>query len=416
MSALTRAEAEGVLKDIYLPVIRKQLNQETILLDKLEQTSKNVEGEKVVFSAHVRRNSGKGARLDNEDLPDPGHQKHVKGESTMKYNYMRGTITGPTLAAAKSDKGSFVRPMTNEIEGAILNTREDFNRQLWGTSDGVIAYLEDTGSSNTVQLKATGSDAGTLVQIGQIHEGDKVDIGTPGSRTSSQSRAANREVQSVDIDAKTFVIDGAAINVAAGEAVFVAGSGGSGAEQRELTGLQTIVNDADDNLFNIDTGLYGSWKSTVDSNGGTLRSLTEGKLMSVSQRSASRRAVGKTNLGVASFGVFQNFYNQLSSRRQIVNTEDIGGGYSGLYVQTMQGKIAFTFDKDCPANSFWGLDTQQLTINQESDWELMGEDGSRLSRVPNRDAYEFTVFKYAELTTQTRNAHFVIKDLQEDTE
>lgn len=417
--ALTRAEAEGILKEFYLPVAREQLNTQTVLLDKVSQNSDNVEGLEVVLSLHVRRNPGKGARLDNEDLPTPGNQKHIKSRVGMRYNYLRGQVTGPTLAAAKTDRGSFLRPMENEMSGAVTNSREDINRQLFGTSDGVVSLLQNTGSSNTVTLLSTQTDEANQVKIRQIHEGDLVDIGDPtaGTRAASQARAAGREVLTVNQDNFTFTISGAAVDVAAGDAVFISGSGGSvtGDEQRELTGLQTIVSDTGE-LFDVNPSTYSIWKSTVSENGGVLRSTTEGLIQSTIQKKTNVSDSKTVNLALSSYGVMQNFYNQLASRRQIVDKVDIGGGYQGLFIDTLFGRTPFTHDKDAPANQIFLLDTSHLTINQSSDWEMMGEDGSKLSRVPNRDAYEFTLFKYAELTTDMRNAHAVIFDLQEDSE
>lgn len=417
--ALTRAEAEGILKEFYLPVAREQLNTQTVLLDRIDQNSDNVEGLEVVLSLHVRRNPGKGARLDNEDLPTAGNQKHIKSRVGMRYNYLRGQVTGPTLAAAKTDRGSFLRPMENEMSGAVTNSREDINRQLFGTSDGVISLLEDTGSSTTVTLLSTQTDEANQVKIRQIHEGDIVDIGDPtaGTLAAAQARASERTVLSVDPDNFTFVISGAAINVVAGDAVFIHGSAGSpvGSEQRELTGLQTIVSDTGE-LFNVDPAVWSMWKSTVSANGGVLRSTTEGLVQSTIQRKTNVSDSKTINLALSSYGVMQNYYNQLASRRQIVDKVDIGGGYQGLFIDTLFGRVPFTHDKDCPANSMFLLDTAHLNINQSSDWEMMGEDGSKLSRVPNRDAYEFTLFKYAELTTDMRNAHAIVKDLQEDSE
>lgn len=416
--ALTRAEAEGILKEFYLPVAREQLNTQTVLLDRIDQNSDNVEGLEVVLSLHVRRNPGKGARLDNEDLPTAGNQKHIKSRVGMRYNYLRGQVTGPTLAAAKTDRGSFLRPMENEMSGAVTNSREDINRQLFGTSDGVISALADTGSSTTVTLLASQTVEARQVKIRQIHEGDRVDIGqNDGTLAGAQATASDREVLSVDPDAFTFVISGAAIDVAAGDCVFIHGSAGSpvGDEQRELTGLQSIVSDTGE-LFGVDPATWSMWKSTVSENGGTLRSTTEGLVQSTIQRKTNVSDSKTVNLALSSYGVMQNYYNQLASRRQIVDKVDIGGGYQGLFIDTLFGRVPFTHDKDCPANSMFLLDTAHLTINQSSDWEMMGEDGSKLSRVPNRDAYEFTLFKYAELTTDMRNAHAVIRDLQEDSE
>ncbi len=415
--ALTRAEAEGILKEFYLPVAREQLNTQTVLLDKVSQNSDNVEGLEVVLSLHVRRNPGKGARLDGETLPAAGNQKHIKSRVGMRYNYLRGQVTGPTLAAAKTDRGSFLRPMENEMSGAVTNSREDINRQLFGTSDGVISYLADTGASTTVTLLGTQTDEANAVKIRQIHEGDIVDIGpNDGTLAGAQTRANGATVVSVDQDAFTFVIS-VSINVVAGDAVFIHGSAGAASddEQRELTGLQTIVS-ATGELFSVDPTTYSIWRSTVSENGGTLRSTTEGLVQSTIQRKTNVSDSKTIKLALSSYGVMQNYYNQISTRRQIVDKVDIGGGYQGLFIDTLFGRVPFTHDKDCPANLMFLLDTAHLTINQSSDWEMMGEDGSKLSRVPDKDAYEFTLFKYAEFTTDMRNAHALIKDLQEDSE
>ncbi len=61
----------------------------------------------------------------------------------------------------------------------------------------------------------------------------------------------------------------------------------------------------------------------------------------------------------------------------------------------------------------FGLNTTRLIEFYSSDWEWMDQDGAVLSRVPNVDAYEATLFKYAEFATDARNAHFKLVDLTE---
>jgi hypothetical protein len=71
------------------------------------------------------------------------------------------------------------------------------------------------------------------------------------------------------------------------------------------------------------------------------------------------------------------------------------------------------FDKDCQANTAWGVTTRRFQWYKMSDWEFMEEDGAVLSRVPNVDAYEGTLFLYSEFATDGRNAHAKIADLTE---
>ena len=69
------------------------------------------------------------------------------------------------------------------------------------------------------------------------------------------------------------------------------------------------------------------------------------------------------------------------------------------------------WDQDCVENTLYGLATDKLVQYVGSDWDWMDQDGAVLSRVSNQDAYEATMFKYHELATTKRNAHFRIDDI-----
>ena len=73
-----------------------------------------------------------------------------------------------------------------------------------------------------------------------------------------------------------------------------------------------------------------------------------------------------------------------------------------------------TWDRDAPNNTAYGLRMKNITEFRASDWEWANEDGAVLQRVIGYDAYEAFLFKYAELTTDKRNAHGYVTDLIED--
>lgn len=403
--ALSKTTAEGILKSKYLPVVREQLNSKTMLLNQIERSSRNVEGLEVVQSLHVGRNPGIGARQELEQLPDPGNQSYVKSRTDLRYNYARSAVSGPLMKATRTDEGSWVRAVASEQKGMVTDLRNDVNRQLFGTSDGVIADLADTGSSTTVTLATTA----TSTQARQIKKNMKVDIGTVANPTQT---AQARTVTSVNVAAKTFTISGSAIDVAAGDKVFVSGNGGAGADQREITGLQTIVGNTG-TLHGVDSSVYNEWQSFVDDNSGTPRAATEGLFQAALDEIDTVSGGEDVDLIVTSNGVMRNFYNGLAARRQIVNTTKISGGFSAVSIVTTRGETNFISDKDAPQGMAFLLDTDHLTFNEASDWEFMDDDGAILSRLANTDAYEFTLYKYAELTTDMRNAHGLIKDIEE---
>lgn len=398
---LDTSTASAALKEDYQPVIRDQLNDINVVLSQVERNSEDTEGLEAVLSLHVTRNPGVGARAEGGDLPTAGNQGYVKERVPLKRNYGRLQVSGPVIRAMKSDKGSWTRAVESESKGLVKDLKKDVNRQVNGTSNGVIATCGTTTASTTVTLAATTS----AVAMRQIENGMVIDIGTVASPTTI---ASARTVSAVNRTAKTFVISGAAVTTSASHFIFRSGAGGTGIE---ITGLQSIVLDSG-TLHSVDPTTYDSWVSYVSSNSGTNRSFTE-SLLEVAMDEANI-ASGETSwLVVTSHGAARNFAAQLKSLRRYNDTVAIKGGFKGLAVETPSGSATLVTDRDHVANQAVGLSTSHLTQYEASDWEFMDDDGAVLNRVANKDAYEATLFKYHELATDERNAHFRIKDLTE---
>lgn len=400
--ALNFAAAEVVLKTIYLPAIREQLNTGNWLLGQIEKNSTDFEGDDAVWAVHVSRNSGVGARLDDEDLPAAGKQGYAKGRSQVKHLYGRIQVTGPTMRAMKSNRGSFTRAVDSESKGVVTDTKRDMSRQLYGTSNGVIAATGVTSGVNLIVLAASTPKSA----LRQLREGYKVDIGTVGSPTS---QAANRNVTAVDIANHTITVDGAVVTTTTSHFVFRQGAGGSGANQREVTGLQTIVSNADDNLFGIDTGDNPVWAATVDASGGDLSDdLLEEVLDNVDIASGEF-----PQIAVTTHGVIRTYAAGLKDNKRFNDTVVLKGGFKAASITTPAGELTLMRDRDAPDGKLFLLNTSHLTWFEQSDWEFMDDDGAVLNRVPNRDAYEATLYKDAELATDRRNAHAILTGLSE---
>lgn len=76
-----------VLKTFYLPAIQEQLNNSTVLAQKLETNEEDVVGKNATINLHYGRNTGTGARPDGGALPDAGYQKHKTCTVPTKYVY-----------------------------------------------------------------------------------------------------------------------------------------------------------------------------------------------------------------------------------------------------------------------------------------------------------------------------------------
>lgn len=403
--ALTLSTADSALKEDYQPAIREQLNNTVMFLQQIERNSKDVEGRRAVLSLHVGRNAGVGARADGGALPTAGQQAYAEERVPLRFNYGRIQISGPTIRAMKSDKGSFTRAVDSETKGMSNDLRRDVNRQLFGTSDGVIAATGVTAASTTVVLNTTTAPA-TAVQRRQLEVGMFIDIGAVATPTSV---ASNRQILSVTTT--TITISGAAVTTATTDRIFRAGSGGSGANQKELTGIQTIVDDTG-TLFNVDPTVNPTWVAVDNGNGGVNRTPTENLFAQV-MHAVSIAGGADVNLWVTSDGVHRAYANNLTSLKRFPNTLDLKGGYKALSMTAGGGELGLIWDRDAPANTAFALNTEHLTQHEMSDWEWMDEDGAVLSRVSGVDAYEAVMFKYHELTTDKRNAHGVLRDLSE---
>jgi hypothetical protein len=406
---LTRSTADAVLKEFYLPGIRSILNSEVFLLSQVETNSEDIEGRRAVLAINTGRNTGIGARAEMGMLPDAGHQGYSEERVTLKYNYGRIQLSGPVIRSMGSDRGSFTRAITSETQGVTRDLRNDVNRQLYGFGDGRIATVAAGTNTTTLTLQTPTSNQKRQLQVGM-----NIDVGTTANPTAT---ASARTISAVNTTAGTVTVSGTNIaTINAGDIIFLAGSGGTGASQKEITGLQKQVA-ATGALWNIDPAVVPSWASYVDDPGSN-RAVSEAMFLKAAQE-VNVNSGEEINLWVTSAGVQRAYAALLTTLKRFNNPVDLHGGFKALDLSnTNQGNtgsntVAMVFDKDCPDNTAFGLTTRRFQWYKMSDWEFMEEDGAVLNRVPNVDAYEATLFLYAELATDGRNAHAKVGSLTE---
>lgn len=419
--SLTLTTADEVLKEDYKGPVREQLNNNTFLLTQVASNTEDVVGRHAVVPIHTSRTTGVGARAEGGTLPTAGSQGYKDVRVPLRRNYGRIQISGPVIQAMSTDRGAFIRAIESEMDGLKSDLSRDVNRQLHGTSNGVIATCGTTSSSTTLQLIGTTTetqlrqafnDGGMVIDIGTVADPDAV--------------ASSRTVTGVDYDNQTITISGAAVSTTSGtHFIFRHGNGGAsdnsgnpgGADgQYELTGLQSIVDDTAD-IQTIDTSAVTTWQSKVYDNGGTNRAISENLI----NRAIQRTEIGsgeQISLLLSGDAVNRAAASLLTATRRNVDNVDLEAGYAGIKWtalgegQRRQGTgTVLVWDQDCVENTMYGLCTDKLVQYVGSDWDWMDNDGAVLSRVSNQDAYEATMFKYHELATTKRNAHFRIDDI-----
>jgi hypothetical protein len=420
--AASLSTVDAILKDDYKDFL-DNLNEANFLLSQVETRTDTVQGRIARHAVHLGRSSGVGARAENGTLPTAGNQSYATVPVPVRYVYGRIQLSGPTIRQAVSDRGAFIDALDAEMEGIKRDAMKDVNRQLWGTSNGVIAQCGTTSSSTTVVL-ATTTGSTALRQL-FFDGGMVVDIGTVAAPTTV---ASARTVTAVDETNKTIAISGAAVTTSSSHFVFRSGAGGAssntgqpGDGQVELTGLQTIVDDSAV-LHTINPSTQPKWKAYVNANGGTNRSVTE-TLITGSIMKTLTNSGKKPSLLVSAEGVNLAISNLLLSLKRNMEQTQLKGGYAGIqfYSPSVSGKgdespTVLYADFDCPNNRLYGINPEVLVFHQVGDgFQFMDLDGAVMNRKPDIDAYEATLYMYGELACKQRNAHFVVKDLTEVT-
>jgi len=416
----TLQSVDAILKDDYKSYW-ENLNQAVFILAQINKKTDSVVGRLARHAIHTGRSAGVGARQEpstTELLPDADQQRHASVFIPIRRVYGRIQLDGPMIDQANSDRGAFIEGMKSEMDGIRSDSMVDTNRQLWGLSNGVMAQCGVTTAAVVVVLATTT----TLTQMRHLFVNRLVDIGTVASPFTI---AQKRTITAADPVNKTITISGAVVTTTAAHFVFNNGSGGASSNtpvvndgQRELTGLQTIVGSTTAILHGLDPSTTPVWKPQVYTTAGfpTETGIT-GALMNNSVESGRSVELLVSNIGVAlSVG------NLLLSIKRNMDQVTLKGGFKAVQWSSMMvsgvegGQPALYVDKDAPANSLYGLCPAAFVWHQVgAGWRWMDRDGSILSRVSNQDAYEATLFTYAELACGQRNANFAFTALTETT-
>lgn len=404
MAGQTLALADAVLKEDYHGPVREQINNDVKLVAQIGKNTDSIVGRRAIVPLHMGRNTGIGSRLEGEVLPEAGNQSWTTQIINLHSHYGRVRFTKQVISRMASDRGSFLRATDEEMTGLKNDLGRDYNRQAWGTSDGVIATCGVTTASVTIVLNALTPEQ-TLVNFG---EGMRVDIGTT---SNPQAVAANRKIVSIDFTNKTITIDGGTVTTTTAHFVFRQGNGGVSPTQRELTGIQSAIA-ATGALFGVDPATYWQWASIVDANGGVTRPFSENLFAKALMRSVNRSG-SSDYVMMMEDGVYRSVSNILQAQRRMVNTMQLKGGATGIAVGAGGREYAFTNDRDSPPNKIFGIATSKITEFIGEDWQWEDTDGSVLQRaVDGTHAFDAFYYKFSELAATQRNAHFRIDDLE----
>lgn len=399
---LTLTIAAQLLKQVYLPRIRAQMNDEASpAMKQIDRTSEKVVGKDAKFNLHVERSAGTGARDELDDLPEAHNQTTVQATVALKHLYGRVKFTGQTMRLAKADAAAFTDAAAFEQSRIVEDLAYDLSRQFWNDGNGYIA-IASGGPTGQVVPFANITDA----QWRQVIIGMRVDIGTAAN---AQAGADSVVVASIDKTNKTITFTGTVTNVVNAHYMRKEDSYNNTAQlTKELFGVPALVTSTA-SVHSVSGSTYPRWTSYINSNSGTNRAPTELLL----EKALDELSNEGGKVPGAAFGphdVVRNYGAQLQSQKRYTSTE-MKGGVSGLSITSGSNTVGLLADRFAPNNIIWFIHPDHMVYHEAADWEWMDEDGAVLSRISNKDAYEATLFSYRQMAVDRRNVHGYVGDL-----
>jgi hypothetical protein len=443
MAGGTLTTVDSILKEYYLGPVQEQLNNEVLLLSRIEARSEDLVGKAAFVPLHTGRSSGIGAVAESAALPAAGNQSYARAEYDLKYLYGRIQVTGPSMAKTKSDAGSFLQVLKGELDGVRADLTKDLARQIYGTGDGVIATGTPdatTATTHTITL----ADWEPLKK-GQLYVGQLVNCFVQSTGVATAGTITEFTISAVSIAAaatSTVTVTSTSVAMTA-VVVTITRAGSVSAAQslnrfnnttrsNEIDGLRRVVNSftpaaaAEANgtiasatlatangksgsLGKIDaySATYWDNQRTFGGTPGTAEALT---IMRVQQAiNAGRQQGAMPSAIITSLGVQREFYRLLQANQQFVapGATDYASGFSTL---TYNGMPVIA-DLDAPYGKMYILDESTLKVFSDQDWHFLDGDGQTLRQVAGYDAYEAVMVRYMNMGATNRNKNVVINDI-----
>jgi len=438
-----------ILKEYYLGPVSEQLNNEVLLLSRLESRSEDLVGKRAYVPLHSGRSTGVGARGESIALPTAGSQGYDKAVYDLKYLYGRIEVTGPSMAKTKNEAGAFLQALKSELDGVRNDLKKDLARQVYGDGTATIATVASV-ASQVITLSSA-----EPLRKGQIYVGMFLDVYTSAAaarqvaaNTASSGSGGAIQVTAVNLATPSITVTGTLTGVVSTDVLVRAGvvpvasasvvEANTYSKSDEIDGLQRVVSDAAAAFGGIDATAAGkSWwdnqrvalaasASSDDRRQGSqdpigiTAATAPGSLgfqnLTFSQvqqgLNLARIAGGMPTSIITSLGVQREFYSLFQTQVQYLDpkTLDYGQGFKTLSYNGMP-VIA---DIDAPYGKMYILDESTLKVFSDQDWHFLDSDGLTLRQVTGFDKFEAIMARYMNIGATRRNNQVVMTGIRVD--
>lgn len=331
MAYQTLAQADAILKELYVGPMIEQLNYKTYMLDQVERDSDKTKfrGRRAIVPVHSRSNRSAGSIVDGGTLPTPGRQGYLDAIVDITYHSKGIALSDQSVKQAQGGEGSFVDLLDMETKSAAKDMRKGINRQVFGDGTGILASVT-AATTNTVTVDST--------QYLEID--DPIDLLVRSTGAELGTGSAGRVITAINRSTKVVTFSPATTTAVDNTyGLYIQGSRGL-----EMQGLRAFTG-TDRTLHGINSATAGN-------------SFWNGQRVAASGATAGEDLFQQLadKIGATGQGEVDTFLTTRGIRRRLANTYQsqkrfndarattIHGGYSAIYVN----EVPVIADDDVP--------------------------------------------------------------------
>lgn len=389
---------DAVLKEFYEGSVVSQIENKTRILKSFgEADAPTVDGRRVIFPLHIGRNAGVMSSVEGATLPTAGRQDHIDIHIPLRKTVGRINVTKDVIDASRSNRGSFKRAMSTEMDGLVRDIADYRNEMLCGYGSGIVAVgTGDASSAVTITVDQPGGFSGTTNPNRFIQPNMR--LATIDAATGAVN-GIYTVVNAIESGAyNTFTVAANALDSDDGDILVRAAAAGTTAVSdtdyyNTIMGLFGLVDDGTyvSTLHGVNRTTYPVFNSYVLSSVGALS-------LDAMQRAfdaAETKGQGNITEMWCEHSVRRAYLTLLEGDRRYTSEKLMapdGGTKAVKGSDVTFGGVPFKTERDFPYGFIVGVDGSVLQryVNVRGEWE--DEDGNVLFRSAN--THDFTALWY----------------------
>ncbi len=374
---ITLANADAILKSVYLDVIAEQINTKTNpFYAKIAKNSDHIVGKDILFTGKTGISAGITSTTEDGALPTASPTKYTQYRADLKNLYGTIELSDKAIRASETSAGALVNILNSEMESLLTSAKFNFGRMLYGDGTGEIAMV----SIGNQTLPVIGVES-----TRNLVEGMQVQI---TGRTGAHLFPKPLTITEIDHVNNTMTIPGVTEDMEFddGQIVHL-----ENAQNNEIYGLEYLFNTTLTDFYGLTRANVGNLTGTLVTNG--QQALSIDKMLQLID-SVELKSGTQPDMILTSFAQRKKYFDLVKTSGTNFDYLNLDGGYKAL---SFNG-IPLVADRFVRNDYMYFINTEDFKLQQLCDWSwIQGDGGSILHQMDNKAAYQATLVKYANL-------------------